>query len=53
MKALALLVMHVLTTLAQRAGPGGAKPIIAESVLLKHQQLIIRRSVGNTPRMVQ
>ena len=39
MKTLALLVIHFLTTLAQRAGPGGAKAIIAESVLLKHQQL--------------
>jgi len=51
MKILALLVMHVLTTLAQRAGPGGAKAIIAESVLLKHQQLIARRSAGKTPKL--
>ena len=51
MKTLALLVIHVLTTLAKRAGPGGAKAIIAESVLLKHQQLIARRSVGKTPRL--
>jgi len=51
MKTLALLVIHVLTTLAQRAGPGGAKTIIAESVLLKHQQLIVRRSAGKTPKL--
>ena len=51
MKTLALLVIHVLTTLAQRAGPGGAKAIIAESVLLKHQQLIARRSAGKTPKL--
>jgi len=51
MKTLALLVIHVLTTLAQRAGPGGAKAIIAESVLLKHQQLIAHRSSGKTPRL--
>jgi len=51
MKTLALLVILVLTTLAKRAGPGGAKAIIAESVLLKHQQLIARRSVGKTPRL--
>ena len=51
MKTLALLVIHVLTTLAQRAGPGGAKVIITESVLLKHQQLIARRSAGKTPRL--
>lgn len=51
MKTLALLVIHVLTTLAQRAGPGGAKAIIAESVLLKHQQLIVRRSARKTPKL--
>lgn len=40
MEALALLVIHILTTLAQRAGPGGTRAIFAESVLLKHQPLI-------------
>ena len=43
MKTLALLLMHILTTLAQCVGPGGAIAIIAESVLLKHQQLIAHR----------
>ncbi len=52
MKTLALLVMHVLTTLAQRVGPGGIKAIIAESVLIKHQQLVVRRSGGKTPRLI-
>ena len=51
MKILALLLIHVLTTLAQRVGPGGTKAIIAESVLVKHQQLIARRSVGKAPRL--
>jgi len=51
MKTLALLLIHVLTTLAQRAGPGGIKAIIAESVLLKHQQLIVRRAGGKTPKL--
>ena len=51
MKTLALLVIHVLTTLAQRAGPDGAKAIIAESVLLKHQQLIAHRSARKTPKL--
>jgi hypothetical protein len=51
MKTLALLVIHVLTMAAQRVGPGGVKAIIAESVLLKHQQLIARRSVGKMLRL--
>jgi uncharacterized membrane protein len=32
-------------------GPGGAKAIIAKSVLIKHQQQIARRSVGKTPKL--
>lgn len=51
MKTLALLLIHVLTTLAQRVGPGGIKAIIAESVLLKHQQLIAHRSGRKTPKL--
>ena len=51
MKTLALLLIQVLTTLAKRASPGGAKAIIAESVLLKHQQLIAHRSAGKTPKL--
>ena len=51
MKTLALLVIHVLTKLAQRVGPGGVKAIIAESVLVKHQQLIVCRSGRKTPKL--
>ena len=51
MKTLALLVIHVLTMAAQRVGPGGVKAIIAESVLVKPQQLIARRSVGKMLRL--
>jgi len=47
MKTLALLVIHLLTTLAKRLGPGGVKAIIAESVLIKHQQLIAREYKKN------
>ena len=50
-ESILLLLIHVLTTLAQRVGPGGIKGIIAESVLLKHQQLIAHRAGGKTPRL--
>ena len=43
--------MHVLTMLAQRVGPGGVKAIIAESVLIKHQYLLVHRSGGKAPRL--
>jgi hypothetical protein len=41
---LAVLVLHVLATLARLAGPGGSRSVVAESVLVKHQLLILTRS---------
>jgi hypothetical protein len=35
----------------QAPGPGGSKAIIAESLLVKHQQLIAHRSTGKTLRL--
>ncbi len=50
MRTLLLLIMHVLTTLAKRMSPGGAKALIAESLLVKHQLQIAHRSCGKMPR---
>jgi hypothetical protein len=33
---LAVLFIHLLTTVARLAGPGGARSVIAESALVKH-----------------
>ena len=44
MKDLALLLIHLLTTIAKLLGPGGAKAIVAESLLMKQQLLVISRS---------
>ena len=44
MKDLLLIVAHLLTTLARMLGPGGAKAIVADSLLMKQQLLIINRS---------
>jgi len=44
MKVLLLMLAHLLTTLAQLLGPGGAKAIVADSPLMKQQLLIINRS---------
>ena len=35
MRDLAVLFLHLLTTIARLAGPGGARSVVAESVLLK------------------
>jgi putative transposase len=44
MRDLAVLVIHLLATVARLAGPGGARAVVAESVLVKQQLLILNRS---------
>jgi hypothetical protein len=34
---MAVLFLHLLTTVARLAGPGSARAVVAESVLFKHQ----------------
>jgi transposase InsO family protein len=51
MKALLLMLAHLLTTLAQLLGPGGAKAIVADSLLMKQQLLIINRSRRRAPNL--
>jgi hypothetical protein len=41
---LAVLLVHVLATLARLAGPGGVRAVVAESLLVK-QQLLIPQSL--------
>ena len=44
MRDLLLLAIHMLVTLAKLLRPGGVRAVAAESLLLKHQLLIINRS---------
>jgi len=46
---LAVLFLHVLATVARLAGPGGARSVVAESVLIKHELLILNRSRKRSP----
>jgi len=48
---LAVLFLHVLATVARLAGPGGARSVIAESVLVKHQLRILNRSRKRSPNL--
>jgi putative transposase len=48
---LAVLFLHLLTTVARLAGPGGARALVAESVLVKHQLLILNRSRKRSPNL--
>ena len=51
MRDLAVLFLHLLVTVARLAGPGGARSVVAESVLVKHQLLIFNRSRKRSPKL--
>jgi hypothetical protein len=44
MRDLILVFVHVVTVLIRRVRPGGMWAVLAESVLLRHQLLILNRS---------
>ena len=43
MRDLAILFIHLLTTIARLMRPGGARAVVAESLLLKHQLVVLNR----------
>ena len=45
------LVAHLVVTLIRILGPGGARAIVAESLLVKHQLLIVNRSRERAPNL--
>lgn len=51
MRDLAVLFLHLLATVARVAGPGGARSVVAESVLVKQQVLILNRSRRRSPNL--
>jgi len=46
-----VLIAHVVSTCVRVALPGGVRAVIAESLLLKHQLLILNRSRKRAPRL--
>ena len=51
MKDLLVLLAHLLTTMAKLLGPGGAQAIVADSLLMKQQLLVINRSRRRAPNL--
>ena len=49
MRVLAMLFIHLLVTIARLIGPGGVRSVVAESLLVKNQLLIINRSRARAP----
>jgi putative transposase len=53
MRSLFILVAHLLVTLARLIRPGGVRAVAAESLAVKHQLLIMKRSQRRSPNLTQ
>ena len=51
MRNLTVLFIHFIAILARLLGPGGVRSVVAESLLLKHQLLIVNRSRQRAPNL--
>ena len=51
MRDLGILFIHLIVTIARLFGSGGARSIVAESLLVKHQLLILNRSPERAPKL--
>jgi hypothetical protein len=51
MRTLLLLAVHLIVTVARLLQPGGARSIVAESLLLKQQIIIGNRSRHRAPNL--
>jgi len=51
MRDLVILLVHVIATLTRLLGPGGIRSVVAESVLVKQQLLILNRSRQRAPNL--
>ena len=51
MRDLLVFLVHFLTTLARLLGPGGTRAVIAETLLIKHQLVILNRSRRRAPNL--
>src|SRR5262245_63485006 len=51
MRDLVILFVHVIATLVRLLGPGGIRSVVAETVLIKQQLLILNRSRQRSPNL--
>ncbi len=51
MRDLAILFAHLITTICKLMGPSGARSVVAESLLVKQQLLIVTRSRQRAPKL--
>jgi hypothetical protein len=51
MRDLIVLIVHLITTVFRLVQPGGVRAVVAESVVTKHQLLILNRSRRRAPNL--
>ncbi|MGB5180118.1 MAG: helix-turn-helix domain-containing protein, partial [Gammaproteobacteria bacterium] len=51
MKDLLVLLAHLLTTIAKLLGPGGARTVVADSLIMKQQLQVLNRSRRRVPKL--
>lgn len=51
MRELAILFLHLIASLAKCLRPGGVRAVVAESLLLKHQLIVLNRSRERAPKL--
>src|ERR1700687_3778367 len=51
MKNLLLTLLHLAVMTAKLCGPGGARAVIAENLLLKQQLIVLRRARQRAPNL--
>src|SRR5215468_6085191 len=51
MRDFAIVFVHLIVTLARLVRPGGLRSVVAESVLMRHQVLILNRGRKRAPNL--
>src|SRR6516225_1821410 len=51
MRDFPVVFVHLIVTLARLAGPGGLRAVVAESMLVRHQLLILNRGRKRAPNL--
>jgi hypothetical protein len=51
MRDVVILVLHLIVTIARLARQGGLRSVVAESILVKHQLLILNRGRNRAPNL--
>ena len=51
MREFLILFVHLIVTVARLTGPGGLRSVVAESVLVRHQLLVLNRGRKRAPNL--